>query len=254
MRSPLCIFLLLSAFSLLAQPITQTIKGTVVDKQSQAPLPGAVIQVLQAPTPLVTSSNEQGEFKLTDVPIGRWQLKVQLLSYQEKYISVILNSGKEAVLNVELEESVIEGEEVVVLAEQDKTQTNNKMSTVSSRVFSAEEAARYAGSRNDPARMAANFAGVSGANDSRNDIIIRGNSPIGILWRLNGLDIPNPNHFGNSGSTGGPISILNNNTLENSDFMTGAFAADYGNATSGVFDLKMRKGNLKLPSEILSMY
>jgi len=91
--------------------------------------------------------------------------------------------------------------------------------------------------------MAANFAGVSGANDSRNDIIIRGNSPIGILWRLNGLDIPNPNHFGNAGSTGGPISILNNNTLDNSDFMSGAFAADYGNATSGVFDLKMRKGN-----------
>ena len=91
--------------------------------------------------------------------------------------------------------------------------------------------------------MAANYAGVSGTNDSRNDIIIRGNSPIGILWRLNGIDIPNPNHFGNAGTTGGPISILNNNTLGNSDFITGAFAADYGNATSGVFDLKMREGN-----------
>ncbi|MGZ3931952.1 MAG: TonB-dependent receptor plug domain-containing protein, partial [Bacteroidia bacterium] len=98
-------------------------------------------------------------------------------------------------------------------------------------------------SRNDPARMAANFAGVSGANDSRNDIVIRGNSPLGILWRLNGLDIPNPNHFGSLGSTGGPISILNNNTLDNSDFMTSAFPSDYGNATAGVFDLKMRSGN-----------
>jgi hypothetical protein len=140
---------------------------------------------------------------------------------------------------VELEENAVQSAEVIVTAEQDKTQTVNKMSTVSARLFSAEEAARYAGSRNDPARMAANFAGVSGANDSRNDIIIRGNSPIGILWRLNGLDIPNPNHFGNAGSTGGPISILNNNTLGNSDFVSGAFAADYGNATSGVFDLKM---------------
>jgi hypothetical protein len=91
--------------------------------------------------------------------------------------------------------------------------------------------------------MAANFAGVSGANDSRNDIIVRGNSPLGVLWRLNGLDIPNPNHFGSMGSSGGPISILNNNTLDNSDFMTGAFPADYGNATAGVFDLKMRTGN-----------
>ena len=117
------------------------------------------------------------------------------------------------------------------------------MATVSSRVFSTEEANRYAGSRGDPARMAANFAVVSGANDSRNDIIVRGNSPLGILWRLNGLDIPNPSHFGSMGSSGGPISILNNNTLDNSDFMTGAFPADYGNATAGVFDLKMRSGN-----------
>jgi hypothetical protein len=91
--------------------------------------------------------------------------------------------------------------------------------------------------------MAANFAGVSGANDSRNDIIIRGNSPLGVLWRLNGMDIPNPNHFGSLGSTGGPISILNNNTLDNSDFLSSAFPADYGNAIAGVFDLKMRPGN-----------
>ena len=131
----------------------------------------------------------------------------------------------------------------MITAEIDKTKTNNKMATVSSRVFSTEEANRYAGSRGDPARMAANFAGVSGANDSRNDIIVRGNSPLGVLWRLNGLDIPNPNHFGSMGSSGGPISILNNNTLDNSDFLTGAFPADYGNATAGVFDLKMRTGN-----------
>ncbi|MDP1800358.1 MAG: TonB-dependent receptor [Bacteroidota bacterium] len=226
-----------------SQTITQTIKGTVIDKQSQTPIPGAIVQLLNSDPILGTSTNEKGEFKIANVPIGRWQIKFQVISYKEKYITVILNAGKESVSTVELEESVIQGQEVVVTAEQDKTKTNNKMSTVSSRLFSAEEAARYAGSRNDPARMAANFAGVSGANDSRNDIIIRGNSPIGILWRLNGLDIPNPNHFGNAGSTGGPVSILNNNTLDNSDFMSGAFAADYGNATSGVFDLKMRQGN-----------
>lgn len=226
-----------------AQTLSQTIKGTVVDKQSQYPLPGAVIQVLNSNPILNATTSEKGEFKITGVPIGRWQLKIQLIGYKEKYQIVVLYSGKESINVFELEENVIQGAEVEVVAEQDKTATNNKMSTVSSRVFSAEEAARYAGSRNDPARMAANFAGVSGANDSRNDIIIRGNSPLGILWRLNGLDIPNPNHFGNSGSTGGPVSILNNNTLANSDFMTGAFASDYGNATAGVFDLKMRQGN-----------
>lgn len=243
MKKYFLLFLVTFQTILFSQTLTQTIRGTVIDKQSQTPLPGAVIQILNSQPLLGTSTNEKGEFKIQNVPIGRWQLKIYAISYKERFITVVLNSGKESVTTVELEESVIQGEEVVILAEEDKTQTNNKMSTVSARVFSAEEAARYAGSRNDPARMAANFAGVSGANDSRNDIIIRGNSPLGILWRLNGLDIPNPNHFGNAGSTGGPISILNNNTLDNSDFMTGAFAADYGNATSGVFDLKMRQGN-----------
>ena len=226
-----------------SQTITQTIKGVVLDKQSQIPLEGVIVKVVNSNPLLIASSNATGEFKIQNVPIGRWQIQFQLITYKEKYVTVVLNAGKEAVLTIELEENVIHGQEVVVIVEQDKTKTNNKMSTVSSRLFSAEEASRYAGSRNDPARMAANFAGVSGANDSRNDIIIRGNSPIGILWRLNGLDIPNPNHFGSAGSTGGPISILNNNTLDNSDFMSGAFASDYGNATSGVFDLRMRKGN-----------
>ena len=243
MKKAVLIFFLFSVFKLFCQNITQTVKGAVLDKQSQTPLPGAVIQVLNSNPLLGAATNENGEFKISNVPIGRWQLKIYIIGYKEKNITIILNSGKESVNNVELEENVIQSQEVVISAQQDKTGTNNKMSTVSSRLFSSEEAARYAGSRNDPARMAANFAGVSGANDSRNDIIIRGNSPLGILWRLNGLDIPNPNHFGNAGSTGGPISILNNNTLDNSDFMSGAFAADYGNATAGVFDLRMRKGN-----------
>lgn len=226
-----------------SQNLKQTVRGVVVDKQTQSPIPGAVITILNSSPLKVASSDENGKFRIDSVPIGRWSVKTTLISYKEKTQTVILTSSKEIVLTVELEENAFQAGEVVIVAEQDKTKTNNKMSTVSSRVFSAEDASRYAGSRNDPARMAANFAGVSGANDSRNDIIIRGNSPLGILWRLNGLDIPNPNHFGSLGSTGGPISILNNNTLDNSDFMSGAFPSDYGNATAGVFDLKMRTGN-----------
>lgn len=226
-----------------AQELTQTIRGTIIDKQTQSILPGAIISIINTNPIIATTTDEDGKFRLENIPLGRKQLKISLLSYKEKSQTVVLSSGKETVLNIELEESAIQGQEVVISAEIDKTKTNNKMATVSSRVFSTEEANRYAGSRGDPARMAANFAGVSGANDSRNDIIIRGNSPLGILWRLNGLDIPNPNHFGSMGSSGGPISILNNNTLDNSDFMTGAFPADYGNATAGVFDLKMRTGN-----------
>lgn len=237
------IFFLSFSFASFSQTLKQTVRGVVLDKQTQSPLPGAIVCVLNTNPLKATLTDENGKFRLDSIVIGRWAIKVSYISYKEKTQTVILTSSKEIVLNIELEENAIQANEVTIVAEQDKTKTNNKMATVSSRVFSAEDASRYAGSRGDPARMAANFAGVSGANDSRNDIIIRGNSPLGVLWRLNGTDIPNPNHFGSLGSTGGPISILNNNTLDNSDFMSGAFPADYGNATAGVFDLKMRSGN-----------
>jgi hypothetical protein len=243
MRSIFVLFIFIFYQISFAQDLTQTIRGTVLDKQTQSPLPGAVISILNTDPLKATTTDENGKFRFDDILLGRKQLKISLISYKEKSQTVVLTTGKETVLNIELEESALQGQEVVITAEFDKTKSNNKMATVSSRVFSTEEASRYAGSRGDPARMAANFAGVSGANDSRNDIIVRGNSPLGILWRLNGLDIPNPSHFGSMGSSGGPISILNNNTLDNSDFMTGAFPADYGNATAGVFDLKMRSGN-----------
>ena len=143
----------------------------------------------------------------------------------------------------EMSIGVMKQGEVVVKASRRKEEVLNTMTTVSARVFSTEEASRYAGTRNDVSRMATNFAGVRGANDATNDIVIRGNSPTGLLWRLEGIDIPNPNHFGNLGSTGGPVSMLNSNVLSNSDFLTAAFPSEYGNGISGVFDLKMRHGN-----------
>ena len=91
--------------------------------------------------------------------------------------------------------------------------------------------------------MAANFAGVVGNNEDRNNIIIRGNSSNGLLWRLEGINIPNPSHYGTISGTGGPVSILNYNVLDKSDFLTAAFLAEYGNAIAGVFDLQLRSGN-----------
>ena len=225
---------------------TQTLKGRVVDAQSQFQLIGAnVIVLMEGPEKgkiLGAVSDLEGYYKIPNVPIGRRTIKFSYLGYKERVVDNIqIFSGKETILNMELEEEITMGDEVVITA--DKTETNNELSLVSARQFTVEETGRYAGSRSDPARMAANFAGVSGANDARNDIIIRGNSPTGVLWRLDGLPIANPNHFGALGSTGGPVSMLNNNLLANSDFLTGAFGAEYGNATAGVFDLQMRNGN-----------
>lgn len=134
--------------------------------------------------------------------------------------------------------------EVVVSGNQ-KDKTINDLAAISTRQFTTEEVNRYAGGRSDPARLAANFAGVSVPDDSRNDIVIRGNSPVGVLWRINGMNVTNPNHFASVGTTGGAVSALNTNMLKNSDFLTSAFPAEYGNATSGVFDLGFRNGNTK---------
>ena len=229
--------------SVMAQEPTQTIRGQVIDNQSKTPLVGVSIVLLNAENFTGSASDIDGNFRLEKTPVGRQSIKATYVGYRERVIQVIVASGKETVITIEMEESVVQGKEVVITAEREKTKAINEMTTVSARSFTIEETSRYAGSRNDPARMAANYAGVSGANDSRNDIIIRGNSPQGVLWRLNGMDIPNPNHFGSLGSTGGPVGILNNNVLDNSDFITGAFPAEYGNALAGVFDLRMRSGN-----------
>ena len=138
---------------------------------------------------------------------------------------------------------VVTAQEVEIRGENRKYEVINRMATVSARSFNTEETNRFAGSYGDPARMAANFAGVTSGIDNRNDIIVRGNTPMGLQWRIDEMEIPNPNHFAAVGTTGGPVTVLNNNLLANSDFLTGAFPAQYGNALSGIFDMKMRSGN-----------
>ncbi len=234
---------LISTHTATAQTLSQTIRGTIRDKASKETLIGAVVLLIDSTMTNGVTTDVNGNFRISNVPLGRRTLKVSFIGYKEIFLSAVVTSGKEVVLNIELEQSVIEGKEVTIVAERRKDKANNEMTTVSARSFTVDETSRYAGSLLDPARMAMNYAGVSGANDARNDIIIRGNSPLGVLWRLNGIDIPNPNHFGSLGVTGGPISILNNNSLDKSDFLTGAFPAEYGNAIAGAFDLQMRSGN-----------
>jgi len=222
----------------------QTIRGTVIDKLTQTTLPGATVIILNTDPLLGTTSDMDGAFKIENIPLGRQSIQISFIGYNSRTISNLnLTAGRETVVIVELEEQVQKLDEVVISAKQPKDQAINEMATVSARSFTVEETERFAGSMGDPSRMAANYAGVSMTNDSRNDIIIRGNSPMGVLWRLDGVEIPNPNHFGAAGTTGGPVSMLNNNMLSNSDFFTSAFPAEYGNAMSGVFDLNMRSGN-----------
>jgi hypothetical protein len=240
----LMLLLFLTNLSATAQEITQTIRGTIIDQDTRSTLPGANIVVLNSDPVLGTVTDIDGNFRIDNVAIGRVTLKISFIGYEDKTLpNILVGSGKEIVLNIELVESIKKLDDVVITATKNKTEVLNEMAVISARSFSVEETKRYAGAIDDPARMVSSFAGVNGNAEGNNDIVVRGNSPRGILWRLEGIEIPNPNHFAQEGATGGPINALNSAMLGNSDFFTGAFAPEYGNALSGVFDMKLRNGN-----------
>lgn len=240
--SLLCIFILLHTVIFCQNA---TIKGSVIDRITENTLIGAAVEIIDNNTTLQgTVSDENGKFILSNLIPARYVIRVSYIGYEAVTIpNILVTSGKEVVLDITMEESVNQLTEVVISAKADKDKPLNEMANISARTFSLEEVTRYSGGRNDASRLVSNFAGVATANDSRNDIVVRGNSPAGILWRLEGVPIPNPNHFSTLGTTGGPVSALNTNLLKNSDFLTSAFPAEYGNAVSGVFDVGFRSGN-----------
>jgi hypothetical protein len=142
-----------------------------------------------------------------------------------------------------MQESVIQMQELVIRATENKGDALNEMSLTSARSISLEETKRFAGSFNDPSRILSSFAGVANSQNGDNDIIVRGNSPKYVQWRLEGVEITNPNHFAEQNAISGGISALNNNLLSTSDFYTGAFSAEYGDVLSGVYDVRLRAGN-----------
>jgi hypothetical protein len=241
------IVLVLAVLSITLQSFAQTqvVSGTIIDEASHAPLIGATV-TLAGNTSVGTVTDEKGNFRLAGVPLGRQSFKITYTGYEDRHIpDVVVTAGKEVNLNISMQEVVKKLSEVTLTYNRakDRTRTNNDMAMVSARSFNVDDTKKYAGALGDPSRMAANFAGVVSGNDSRNDIVVRGNSPTGMLWRMDDLNIPNPNHFGTLYSTGGPVSILNNNNLDKSDFLSSAYPAQYGNAMAGVFDLKLRNGN-----------
>lgn len=238
--------LLIILFLVGSEP-TQIVRGTVRDAVSEAPVAGATIR-LQCNDSVVAGavSQRNGTYRLPAVPVGYYRLVISMVGYEPLVIDELqVTSGKEVVLPSTLSTSYVTAREVAVIADRsnDDSETNAEFVSVSGHTFRPEETRRYPGSIGDPARMVQNYAGVLGANDARNDIVVRGNSPLGMLYRMEGMNIPNPSHYGALTSAGGVVNMLNNNVLEKSDFLAGAFPAAYGNALSGVFDLRSRRGN-----------
>jgi len=237
---PLLFFFLISLTS--AAQYKGQLRGMTVEQLLQQPLSGATVTLSPLKRTVVTDA--EGLFRFTDIPVGSYSITISYAGFKEVVLENIqINSGKETVLTIPMDAVIKAETEVVLQVNSKKNKPLNEMNAVSARAFTVEETQKYAAAVNDPLRMAVAFPGVMAGDDGNNSIIIRGNSPVGLLWRMEGLDIPNPNHFAMPGNSGGGISILSAQVLANSDFVTAAFAAEYGNAVSGVFDLHLRKGN-----------
>ncbi len=225
--------------------VSQTVKGNIFDIETNIPLIGATITLLETNPLKGAVTDLDGNFKIEKVPVGRCNIQISYVGYQPTIVSeVLITSGKEVIINNGLKQSQVQMKEVTVKAYSQKDRPLNNMASISARSFSVEETRRYAGGLDDPARLASSFAGVTMGSITDNGIVIRGNSAKGVSWRLEGVDIPNPNHFaGGNVAGGGIVTIFSSQMLANSDFFTGAFPAEYGNAMAGVFDMKFRNGN-----------
>jgi len=221
---------------------TQTVRGMVRDANSGEPLPYITVLINEGGNGAVTDS--LGRFRIVNVPIGRYNLKLSSVGYEPLIVrEQLLTSAKEGYNEIALHEKVLNLEEVVVRPAVNKEQPLNPMTLAGARMFSVEETNRFAGGFDDPARLVSSFAGVAG-NLATNSISVHGNSPQFLQWRLEGIEIPNPTHFADmSGLGGGIFTALSSQVMGNSDFLNGAFPAEYGNALSGVFDMSMRNGN-----------
>jgi len=241
----LCLFLAFTsmAYSLQGQNYLQKVKGTIRDQESRQPVAEATLRIASQSSEYFAFTDNNGDFRL-NIPSGRWSLTVTHLGYKPKIIQDIqVGTGKEVMLEIDVEAKVYETQEILVSAGKKDWLTPSSGASV--RTLQSQDAAKFAGGYYDPLRMVANFAGVtSGNSDESNEIVVRGNSPRGLLWRLEGLEIPNPNHLSSGvGNNGGAYSMISTNVLADFDFFTGAFPAEFGNALSGVMDLRLRKGN-----------
>ena len=238
------LYIMLQGLLVFSQQSTFSIRGIVIDQDSKVPISFASVFVIGISPILGTTTDIDGKFRIENVPVGRYDLQVSFLGYEPTIVKELtVSSAKETFINISLKESAFTLDEIVIKPKTNKERALNSMAIVSARMLSVEEAKRYAGGFDDPARLASSFAGVASGVNS-NAIVVRGNAPKSLQWKLEGIEIPNPNHFANlQGLGGGGLTALSSQLLANSDFFTGAFPAEYNNALSGVFDIFMRTGN-----------
>lgn len=225
------------------QRFVQTIRGKVVDTETQQPLFGVAVAVLGTSPLKGAVSDFDGYFKIEEVPIGRYDIRASYMGYATNVkIEEIVTSGKELVLEFEMKEMGISVEAIVIQATNKKEPSNSSVLT-SGRSFSVEETKRLAGGLSDPAKTATAFAGVSyGSYGISNDISVKGNAVRYNTYIIEGMEVIQPSHFKNVWIAGG-LTMLNNSMLGTSDLLVAAYPAEYGNAMAGIFDLRYKTGN-----------
>ncbi|MDR0725112.1 MAG: carboxypeptidase-like regulatory domain-containing protein [Prevotellaceae bacterium] len=220
-------------FALYAE--AQSISGYITDIDAKQPLKGVIVSV--SGQNVNTESDSIGFWSLR-IPAGTYSVRFQLLGYESIIVpDVSISAGKQRDLSVSMKESLTLLDEIVI------TPDARSYSTVSRLQINPAELSHIPGHANDPVRMLTAMPGINNTGDDRNDLVVRGNSAIGVLWRIEGLEVFNPNHYAFSGANGGSISLLNKDILGTSSFYSGAFPAEFGNVFSGVFDVNFREGN-----------
>lgn len=244
-RGLLIVLLLLSgALSSFSQTLSSSVSGVVRDNISRKGVEGALVYLSGKNDTLSVVTDSQGRFTLNDVGIGRYILSVHSLGFESDEQEVLVITGKVAVVEFYLHEKITELETLTI---QGRPTNNADPGTIS---LPIEKVMRMPANFFDPVRMLSSYPGVVATNDQANNIVVKGNSPTGLLWRLNGMDIVNPNHLANAGTfndkptaNGGGVNILSAQMLDRTDFYAGSMPARYGNLTSAALDMTLRTGN-----------
>ena len=231
----------------------ETLRGTVKDAITGEPLIGATVKIAELNNAAAVADMD-GNFIINISTGGRYTIETNYIGYEPSVMKEIMISGaKEVVVEIALRENSTELKEVVVKPRVNKEATVNPNVLTGGVMLSMEEASRFAGGYNDPARLVMSFAGVSG-DAGGSGLSIHGNAPERMQYRIEGVEVFTPNHYNDMWNAGyGLVSGLNSNVIGNSDFFTSTFNANYNNALSGVFDVKMRSGNNSKHENILQI-
>ena len=236
MLRQLIVYSLIGVASLMAQ--SGAIQGKVMDAATLEPIVGA--NIIVEGTGRGAASDIDGAFYIGGVPLGTYVLRADYIGYTTRTVSdVVVKPSRPAIVSIEMEESVIELEAAVVVADYFTRSAENPTST---QVQSSEEIRRLPGGFEDVVRAISILPGVAQVDAGRNDLIVRGGAPSENLYIIDNIEVPNINHFGTQGASGGPQSYINLDFVDETTFSTGGFSAKYGDRLSSVLDISLRDG------------